>query len=342
MNKKYDYIVYVGRFQPSHNAHIQTIRRGLELAERVIIVIGSAFQARTFKDPWTWKERAQMIALTLTSDELSRTSFCGVGDEQSDERWARSVQDAVFNTIEPVQDWTAPRIGIIGLVKDASSFYLNMFPQWQFESMPYIGLINATDIRNSMFEVKTIPTENLHNSTVSYLNDFMESNIFEQLEEEYFVTKKYRESWAKAPYPPTFITADAVVVQSGHLLVIRRKSAPGKDLLALPGGFVGQSERIVDASVRELREETKLKVPEPVLRGSIKHEKMFDKPSRSLRGRTVTIAYLYELSPGPLPKVKGSDDAKEAFWMSLNEVDQNRDQFFEDHYQIIQDMVGKL
>jgi len=338
MATQYDYMVYVGRFQPAHNAHIQTIREGLKQAERVIVVIGSAFQARTFKDPWTWKERATMIANTLTSEEVSRIDFCGVGDEENDDRWARTVQEAVFNIVQKEN----AKIGIIGLVKDASSFYLSMFPQWQFVSMPFIDEINATDIRTRMFEIDDVPTEKMHYSTVAYLEGFMKTEIFKALEEEYFVTQKYRQSWARAPYAPTFLTADAVVIQSGHLLVIRRKAAPGKNLLALPGGFVGQTERLVDASIRELREETKLKVPAPVLKGSIKYEKMYDKPSRSLRGRTVTTAFLYELTPGALPKVKGSDDAKEAFWMPLSEVDQNRDQFFEDHYQIIQDMLGKL
>lgn len=41
-----------------------------------------------------------------------------------------------------------------------------------------------------------------------------------------------------------------------------------------------------------------------------------------------------------LPKVKGSDDAKKAFWMPLAEL--NPAHMFEDHYFITQRMVGQL
>ena len=150
---------------------------------------------------------------------------------------------------------------------------------------------------------------------------------------------KYKSAWAAAPYAPTFVTCDAVVVQSGHILLVERKANPGKGLWALPGGFVNQDERLVDAALRELREETKLKVPAPVLKGSIKQQKVYDEPSRSERGRTITHAFHMELAAdAKLPKVKGADDAKCAFWLPLNELSSKR--MFEDHYFIIQDILG--
>ena len=92
-------------------------------------------------------------------------------------------------------------------------------------------------------------------------------------------------------------------------------------------------------SFRELREETRLKVPEPVLKGSIRKQKVFDDPHRSARGRTITHAFYIELSPNSeLPRVKGSDDAKYAVWLPLAELDPAT--LFEDHYFIIQEMTG--
>ena len=92
--------------------------------------------------------------------------------------------------------------------------------------------------------------------------------------------------------------------------------------------------------LRELREETKLKVPAPVLKGSIKASHVFDAPNRSQRGRTITHAFLIELPPGPLPVVKGGDDARKAYWKPIGDL--KCEEFFDDHYHMIQYMLGKM
>ena len=99
-------------------------------------------------------------------------------------------------------------------------------------------------------------------------------------------------------------------------------------------------EPLLDAMLRELREETRLKVPEPVLRGSIKGSRVFDDPHRSARGRTITHAYLIQLTPqaAGLPIVKGADDAEKALWLPLANLDPIR--MYEDHYHIIQAMLS--
>jgi len=70
--------------------------------------------------------------------------------------------------------------------------------------------------------------------------------------EEAVYIKDYRGQW-KTPFPPFFVTVDAVVYQSGHLLVIRRGHNPGRGKIALPGGFVNAKERIEDAMFRSSR-----------------------------------------------------------------------------------------
>jgi bifunctional NMN adenylyltransferase/nudix hydrolase len=156
--------------------------------------------------------------------------------------------------------------------------------------------------------------------------------------QEYHMVKKYKESWKAAPFPPTFMTVDAVVVQSGHILLVKRGDMPGKGLWALPGGFLNQEETMLDGAIRELKEETKIKVPVPVLKGSIKGSKTFDAPNRSARGRTITQAFHFDLGVGELPKVKGSDDAEKAFWVPFNQVKQEK--MFEDHFHIIDNFIN--
>jgi bifunctional NMN adenylyltransferase/nudix hydrolase len=100
-------------------------------------------------------------------------------------------------------------------------------------------------------------------------------------------------------------------------------------------------ERIQDAVYRELREETKIKVPEAVLRGSTVTQRTFDDVHRSARGRTITSAFLIHLpATGELPKVKGADDAEKAKWVPLSQVTQ--DVMFEDHFHIIKLMTALI
>jgi bifunctional NMN adenylyltransferase/nudix hydrolase len=240
--------------------------------------------------------------------------------------------------------WTdnPPTVALIGHFKDDSSYYLKLFPQWPLIEHDMNEEVNATDLRQLYFDGMNI--KYLHtlvtDEVFTNLQAFRQTEEFKLLVEEYEMIKKYKKSWAAAPYAPTFVTVDAVVVQSGHVLLIKRRSSPGKGLTALVGGFVEQNERLEDAMLRELREETRIKVPEPVLRGNIKRSKVYDAPGRSLRGRTVTHAYLIELPPGELPKVKGSDDAEKAMWVPICEI--KEENMFEDHFQLINDLLGSL
>lgn len=358
---EFDYLIYVGRFQPFHVGHEQAIRSALTLSKRVIVLVGSSYQPRTIKNPWTFEEREEMIKRAfLTPKETDHIIIKPLRDQSyNDQRWVADVQQKVDMIV--VGDYFAPhvispsviaerlpdlkknlRIGIIGHIKDESSYYLKMFPQWRLTEHYYYEDINATDIRALYFSKKNpkfikgiVPS-----TTFLFLEDFSVTKEFETLKKEYLFIEKYKDAWKTAPYPPTFVTVDAVVVQAGHVLLVRRKSAPGENLLALPGGFVDQNEYLVDAVLRELREETKLKVPAPVLKGSIKAFKVFDNPTRSLRGRTITNAYLIELPAGELPSVKGGDDAAKAGWVPIADIKEQ--EMFEDHYAIIQYFLGSV
>jgi bifunctional NMN adenylyltransferase/nudix hydrolase len=349
MSKLYEYVVFIGRFQPFHNGHKQVIETALNMADKVIILVGSAFQPRTPKNPWTYRERAEMITASL-GELSSRVIIQPLLDQRyNDQKWATSVQEVVQKSLRGWSDYP-PRVAIIGHTKDDSSYYLKLFPQWSLVEHDMNESVNATDLRDLYLEGKNVkflqslvPVE-----VFGFLQNFKLTAEYKILVDEHEHLKKYKKAWEVAPYAPTFVTADAVVIQSGHVLLIQRGAAPGKGLLALPGGFLDQNETMEDGALRELREETKLKVPLPVLRGNIKASKVFDAPNRSLRGRTITNAFLIELPAGPLPSVKGGmtkidgrdekNDTKKAFWKPINEV--RSDEMFEDHYDIIQYFLG--
>jgi bifunctional NMN adenylyltransferase/nudix hydrolase len=124
-------------------------------------------------------------------------------------------------------------------------------------------------------------------------------------------------------------------VKSGHVLLVRRKECPGKGLFALPGGYLKTDQWIRDSAICELKEETSIGLLPAVLKERIKESRVFDHPERSLRGRTVTHAYLLDLGSGELPVVEGADDAQEAFWMPICDLMLHESQFFEDHLHIL-------
>ena len=59
--KKYDVVVFIGRFHPLHNAHVEMLQRASELTDNLLVILGSAKQPRTFKNPWTDNERKALI-----------------------------------------------------------------------------------------------------------------------------------------------------------------------------------------------------------------------------------------------------------------------------------------
>lgn len=343
MKNQYDISVMIGRFQPVHSAHIEIIKKSLSISEILIIVIGSDNIPRTPKNPFTSQEREQMILASLPQDLWKRIEFVRVKDSTyNTQNWVRTVQTEVSTIASRKIGWRDKvSTVLVGHHKDDSSFYLDMFPQWQFEEIELINDLHSTNIRKDLFATGEISIS-LPSGVARFLAEFTNTEEYKTLCDEFYFIKLYKEQWNAAPYPPTFVTVDAAVIQSGHILLVKRRASPGKGLYALPGGFLDPDETMEEGMIRELREETKLKVPEPVLKGCIRYSKIYDAPQRSLRGRTITNAFLIELTAGVLPKVKGSSDAEKAFWMPLNEFYQSQDKMFEDHYSIIIDLLGKL
>ena len=338
MSKPYGTLVLIGRFQPLHNAHLEIIKRCTALTDQLVVIAGSAHQPRTYKNPFTFAERERMIKDAAQGLNLRVYVEPNIDTIYNDQAWAVRVQG-----IHSRYRCLGTRDGIIGHKKDDSSFYLDMFPQWEFVDVEQIEPLGATDIRDLYFRrdvnmrfIQGVVPE----TTFNFLMKFKETAEYEQIIREREFVENYKKQYASLPYPPVFVTTDAVVIQSGHVLMIKRRSEPGKGLWALPGGFLNANtdKSVQDAMIRELREETGIKVPAPVLKGSIQDNRVFDAIGRSARGRTITHAFKIVLPDGELPKVKGMDDAEKARWVPIAEV--KSEDCFEDHYEILQHFVG--
>ncbi len=346
----FDYLVFIGRFEPFHNGHAAVARHALSRTTKLIFLVGSADTPRTIKNPWTVAERTVMIRSAL-SEADDRLITCPLHDHLYNEsQWIAAVQRTVNEAVKADGGSADARIGLVGQDKDASSYYLREFPQWDLVDVKHTETLSATELRRYLYEANQLDSHgglmliraNVPGPVFEMLEAFRKNSpVFKQLVAEHQFIDRYRAAWDDAPYAPTFVTADAVVVHSGHVLLVRRRAEPGKGLWALPGGFVGQQETILDACLRELREETRLKVPVPVLKGSLKEQHVFDHPDRSLRGRTITHAFHFEFPGGDLPGVRGADDADKARWVPVSEALEMGTQLYEDHLHILEFFLGR-
>lgn len=114
-------------------------------------------------------------------------------------------------------------------------------------------------------------------------------------------------------YPRPAVTADCIVMTNEPLpkvLLIQRGFDPFKGCWAFPGGFMEMNETTEQCAIRELEEETGLKLE------NLKQIGAYSKVDRDPRGRTITVAYL-AIVDTPL-EVKGLDDAAKAQWFPID------------------------
>ena len=328
--KPYDVAVYIGRFQPFHNGHKTILEKASKISNEILVLVGSVNKALNIKNPFTFEERKSMIPTEINGVKIKVKPL---KDFVNDGSWVSEVQSIVAEEYDDYDEDL--KIAIVGCEKDSSTYYLKTFI-WDFVGYEQERNINATYIRERLFENPSEYLATIPNSTQNFLLKWTKSETYKRLKDEYEFIKHYKSLFDCLPYPPIFVTTDAVVFCKGHVLLVKRKSNPGKGLWALPGGFVKDDQNLKESAIRELKEETKIKVYKADLRNSIKGVKVFDSPDRSLRGRTITHAFYFHLNLPKLPYVKGSDDAEFAKWVSLYDFFENYEtQMFEDHYDIV-------
>ena len=107
-----------------------------------------------------------------------------------------------------------------------------------------------------------------------------------------------------------YLAVSAAIIRDGHVLVVRRARAPAHGLFTLPGGGVEAGETLVEAVVREVREETELAI-EPVALAGYREVIMRDAEDRIQR-HFVIVAFAARWIAGE-PKL--NDELAEARWL---------------------------
>jgi bifunctional NMN adenylyltransferase/nudix hydrolase len=310
--------IFIGRFQPVHQGHMHAIGIAASQVDKLYLLIGSANACRSIKNPWTYQERVNMIRSKLWTNHITNVELVPLNDyPYNDTQWIADVRATAehFNMGTPT---------LFGHMKEGNT-YLGWFPDWKFRDIEAQYAMHATGIRQKMYETDS-------------------PELPQTVKDDFKYYEKETELFKNYPFPETlnFNCGDAVVECQGHVLLIRRLRAPGAGAWALPGGFKNRDESFLTCAVRELMEETNLRVPEKVIRGSIVKTQLFDSPSRSFGIPRNTLAVYFRINPDPdgkLPRANGADDAAECKWFPLTQV-LNTMELYDDHKSIISTLTG--
>lgn len=352
--------VFIGSYQPIHKGHLQAIADIKDKTDKIIIFVTASNRPRSITNPFTFKEREQLIEDALVEyfhpeyepvsgwedrnpkyslDILNQVKIVEARDlYYSDEVWANEIAEKARELGVSNNERDTQIVTSMAGNRDQTS---KLFPKWNVERTAKHNGLSSTSLREEYFKTG-IPTDNkITHSTIEFLYDFQKTEEYKSLNKEFDFIEDFKKSWDRSPYPPHFVTVDSLVLCSGHVLLIKRGQNPGKGLWGMPGGYLDVEETLEKGALRELNEETGIRIPWYELRKRIKEVKTFDHPKRSNRGRIVTHVHLFHLDDQiKLPNIQAGDDAAGAHWVPLYKVWNMADSFFEDHWDIITKMTS--
>lgn len=326
--------VVIGRFQPFHIGHEHLVKQACTDADLLIVFLGSANHAQTFKNPFTDFERQAIIDHYVTNKHPGlEVEFRLVPDFIDDIDWTNYIKREIA-TLKEEKDWVV----LFGFEKDATSYYLKYFPEYMNREVDSLHvneeeILGATEIREMMYTDNDQWKHYVNDYTRRRIEAWMKTPAFDNVKKEYEFTMKYREQFkpvAGEKYNITFTTVDSVVFCGGEVVVIKRKEYPGTGLLAIPGGFLLPNKTLRRSADIHFEKKTGIDItneePEAFF--------VVDNPDRSLRGRTVTNVFVYNLDIKKyydLLKNNKNVILKTAATFAITDINK----FFEDHFQII-------
>lgn len=103
---KYNYGLYIGRFQPFHKGHKSVIDKMLEECDKIIIAIGSAQAEFTENNPYRYEYRRWMIEKVYPTIH-DRIIIVGIYDREhpaDDKSWGEYLINEIKTSINVIPD----------------------------------------------------------------------------------------------------------------------------------------------------------------------------------------------------------------------------------------------
>lgn len=310
--------VVIGRLQPFHNEHKRLIDHARQVADKVIILIGSAYEPRSLKNPWTYEERRAMIMSVYPDHDID---FAPLRDYPYDnDAWFRNARNIIESLVEPEND-----IVIVGCNKDASTFYLEGFPNYDLDLIECDTKLDATIIRQDIWEGFGLRQDLVPAAVFEWITQWYakDSSVIHKLKQKFVDVNKYRQQWGEGP----FICVDSILMSEREWFAVIKHQ---EGTLALPGGFLDKGERTLDGARRECREEIGFDPGDSPTDFFIA-----DNPSRDERCHNVSMVYVWDVGDD-MPQLTAGDDAVEVHWMDFHEIQQRREEFRADHWHLLE------
>lgn len=317
--------------------HIEAVEKAASNSDIIMFLVADADVHRSIVAPFTFEERSELIKAAFS--DLWNDDRIRIVDVPSQlyvtTPYPYALQ-AIDEELEHLLDSPAQTEKDIPVTVQGHQMVVaeQVKPEWAYV---------ADEIKDLDEQITALDNYILSDEPTGYgtahselLDAFKRTEEFAELQHECNDKHFILNNFGKGP----FYTADAICTIGDKVLLISRKNPPYRHTLATPGGLLDPNEDPLMAAVRELLEETEMRVPAYVLAGDtptddakwvpvtedfLKSRVMntvpreFASKTRDPRGDYRANVFWFDLSDLPVtPKVKGMDDAEKANWASKN------------------------
>ncbi len=303
--------LFIGRFQPFHNSHLECLRQIAKETESVIIGVGSAQHSHTKENPFNIDERQTMIELALRN-RIENYVVIPIPDIGDYSRWVEHVKQLC-----PPFDIAYTGNIIVRELFEKKGYEVKEPKTPDNPSM----FASASDIRKMICDGKNwrnyVPPETYE--------------VIQEIRGEDRIKELYKRDGCLFPR-----TAADIIIESYNaektfrgIVLIRRKYAPKG--IAFPGGMQEYGESIEQTAMREAREETGLDVV------ALEPLEFRSNPNRDPRGHTNSMVFICKAYSRP----KSGDDAKEVYILHPEKINKLKSQMVFDHASIWESYLKK-
>ena len=372
--------VYIGRFQPFHKGHkaiVDLTVKMMKPGDTFTIIIGSADQQETERNPLSASQRKEMLSIELEGYPVTIST----------------INDSPYNYDLWIECLCAKMLGFKSATHDDFLEKQEDFIKG-FSNICIVGMENVEEYIDRIIKYYTYaPTEHfnlginshifseldtqasVHGSSIrtlacsedrghlenfySVIKDLVDEKVLAYLKTVNFpliVYNAYIKGMDYAEltgckYNSCFMTVDNIVFDKflDQVLLIKRKDN-GK--LAIPGGFAEPYMNMKDNALRELEEETSITakmLKDAFVKIDELEPTLIDAPYRDPRSshkcNFVSAVYVWQSKVDALknfiPYIKAGDDAVDTVWLSKEECeDLPAWRFHADHKKIICKLLG--
>ncbi len=87
--------LFIGRFQPFHQGHLDALKQILNECDEVIVAIGSSQYSNTAENPFSFGERKRIIDTVLRAEGITSYRIAKVDDIHDDAQWVDHLKRLV-------------------------------------------------------------------------------------------------------------------------------------------------------------------------------------------------------------------------------------------------------